>query len=913
MRPADLQFRGKYCITDFGAGPDRTAVENTAAVNAAVNAASEAGGGTVIVPAGVYRCYTVHLKSRVHLHLEDGAVLRAARTELEQSYVRQKGEGGNYEAPEINRYAGLQDHGHSYFANSLIYAADCRDIMISGKGLIDGSSWNREEGCREFVLLGGDPIGSVRRSEKGYRKEWFGNKGIALVRCENVVMTDFSVLIGGHFAIITEGVKNMYCENLLVDTNRDAFDVDCCQDVTVKNCWFNSLTDDGLVMKSSFGAACFMPLMNMRIEDCKVTGYDAGSVYAKTFTNEKLVAEDRCGPTGRIKFGTEASCGYEQVTILRTSFEHSRGFAMEAVDGSDLRDIIFRDCIMKHVSSSPVFIRIGDRCRFPVTGMHRSDEISAPAPNVRLDNPGFVIPDTPEYGKYPAVRYTPSYNRNRTVSVDGCSSFAIVDGEEPLRVNEANFAVKDGKYYGRKYVEGEGYVTDWEEELTEAEAKTRGNACSRPLAKAENILIENLKVEDADPRYPIILMGLDGSCIENVVLKNIDITWRGGLSMTEAVEQRQLNTNWEYRQYKTKSQVQSIPWLVNTFFLKNEGLLPRADWNDKTKSWEDDPYNVPELPNVYPEPSNWGILPAYGMYARHVRGLSVENIRLHTAAEDGRHAVVLDDVEDAEFGKLSVQKGGTAGPGRNPEPEDSGRPKERPGSGECADAALVTNLFKRPAGFEYVPDWPYHMTSVSGIALPEGISVKLVKVAAPAPGTPQDSFWTCPTVAVPENGYSYKIPTEEYPLPKTVYPPFLVVEQEGIEGEERPHEGIGSGMVSLPVEEWPVRPCCSVRAGEKLALLVKLCDPASQASRKAVPGAVYSEDLEIREFTVYPEVHAESEIVCSGLPETAEFSASDSCGRLTWTPEKPGRYSLLFEAVRAGEAAASVTCEIDVV
>ena len=42
-------------------------------------------------------------------------------------------------------FAGLQDHGHSYFANSLFYGADLCDIMISGDGLIDGSSWNEEE------------------------------------------------------------------------------------------------------------------------------------------------------------------------------------------------------------------------------------------------------------------------------------------------------------------------------------------------------------------------------------------------------------------------------------------------------------------------------------------------------------------------------------------------------------------------------------------------------------------------------------------------------------------------------------------------------------------------------------------------------------------------------------------------
>ena len=58
--------------------------------------------------------------------------------------------------------------------------------------------------------------------------------------------------------------------------------------------------------------------------------------------------------------------------------------------------------------------------------------------------------------------------------------------------------------------------------------------------------------------------------------------------------------------------------------LKDEGLLPRADWNEEKCCWEDSPYNVPELPAVYPEPSNWGILPAYGLYARHIDGLKLD-------------------------------------------------------------------------------------------------------------------------------------------------------------------------------------------------------------------------------------------------------------------------------------------------
>ena len=218
------------------------------------------------------------------------------------------------------------------------------------------------------------------------------------------------------------------------------------------------------------------------------------------------------------------------------------------------------------------------------------------------------------------MRYTPSYNKTKLVSVDGRSFFTVVDEENPVTLNQANLVKEDGVTYGKIYVAGEGYVADRTKALDAPEAASRANGCSRPLAKVKNIRIARVSAESVDPRYPILLAGLDGSNIENVQLEDIKVTYRGGLTMEHATEQRQLNTNWEYTQYQTKPSIQSLPWLVNTFFLKNEGLLPRVDWDEKTKSWKDDPYNVPELPTSYPEPSIFGILPAYGFYARHVKG-----------------------------------------------------------------------------------------------------------------------------------------------------------------------------------------------------------------------------------------------------------------------------------------------------
>jgi hypothetical protein len=55
---------------------------------------------------------------------------------------------------------------------------------------------------------------------------------------------------------------------------------------------------------------------------------------------------------------------------------------------------------------------------------------------------------------------------------------------------------------------------------------------------------------------------------------------------------------------------------------------------------------VPEYEHRYPDPGMFGVLPAYGFYCRHVRGLKFHNIGLDTTKPDLRHALVCDDVKD---------------------------------------------------------------------------------------------------------------------------------------------------------------------------------------------------------------------------------------------------------------------------
>jgi polygalacturonase len=93
-----------------------------------------------------------------------------------------------------------------------------------------------------------------------------------------------------------------------------------------------------------------------------------------------VVATDRDGPTARIKLGTEGTTGFSRITIRNVTFDRSRGFALESVDGAELADIVLSDATMKHVSSSPIFIRLVTSTRRSVPRPRRPEALARSAP-----------------------------------------------------------------------------------------------------------------------------------------------------------------------------------------------------------------------------------------------------------------------------------------------------------------------------------------------------------------------------------------------------------------------------------------------------------------------------------------------------------------------------------------------------
>ncbi len=694
-----------FPAAEFGAVPGGNAAENTRAINAATEAAFRQGGGTVSLSGGEYHVYTLRLRSGVNLLIPPGTVLRAARED----------EGGAFDEPESNPWAGLQDHGHTYFANSMLYAADESGMMIYGGGLIDGGQWGCD-GRRISVLSGDDPEMPETRSARGHRGKWFANKAIALIRCRGVVIRDIRILHGGHFAVLLAGCENVLAENLTVDTNRDALDIDACTAVTVRGGCYNSLTDDAVVLKSSCGSGVFKPCSDVLVEDLEVSGYDEGSVLDGTRTSRKKAATDMCGPTGRVKLGTESTWGYHTVTVRRVRFRRSRGFCLETVDCAPMLDILLEDCDMEDVSSAPIFIVAGDRQRTPVTG-RGTDGALRGGEKERLDHPEWVVPAGGEK-VFPPCRYTPSYRREEMCLPNGSGRVPLVSQKEPVRKNPVNGPDAGGR---------------------------RGNAVGGKIAEAYDIGILRVRVRDCDPRYPVMILGTVDRPVRGVLLRDIDITFRGGLSLRDAAEQRREETEWEYMEGGHLKK-QPLQWMVNPFFAKGETLLPRMRWDAEGGRWEMDPFNVPEAPADYPESSMLGILPAWGMYLRHVRDIRLEGVALRCEIPDGRPCAVLDDVRGAAGTGLSLE----------------------------GMVVLADHGFRRRTGFEYAPDEEYISTSCGDISL-EGVtenSILRTRVSSPSPGTPPDSLF--PVHPLPAGENAPRI--DPVSLPETVYPPCVDVE-----------------------------------------------------------------------------------------------------------------------------------------
>jgi len=121
------------------------------------------------------------------------------------------------------------------------------------------------------------------------------------------------------------------------------------------------------------------------------------------------------------------------------------------------------------------------------------------------------------------------------------------------------------------------------------------------LAKVRRINIDNVVVSGAESKYASIIAGLTESPVEDVHLSNIRIHYNGGGTKADAAR-----------------------------------LIPENEKN-------------------YPEPSMFGVLPAYGFYVRHAKGITFDNVKITYEKAEERPAFVLDDVDGIDLFRIDPQ------------------------------------------------------------------------------------------------------------------------------------------------------------------------------------------------------------------------------------------------------------------
>lgn len=230
----------RHDVRDHGAVAGG-ATDNTAAFRRAVAAVSERGGGTVLVPAGRWLTGPIQLRSNVNLHVAEGAVLLFSQ------------DFDAYLPPVFTRWEGMELYNYS----PLVYAHDCENVAVTGKGKLDGQGkawwpWKATQGqaaARLYELaVAGTPVKErVFGVEGGLRPSF-----IQTVGCKNVLIEGVTIENGPMWTIHPVYSENVIVRDVRVLTegpNNDGVNPDSSRNVLIEDSFF-STGDDCVVIKS---------------------------------------------------------------------------------------------------------------------------------------------------------------------------------------------------------------------------------------------------------------------------------------------------------------------------------------------------------------------------------------------------------------------------------------------------------------------------------------------------------------------------------------------------------------------------------------------------------------------------------------------------------------------------------------
>ncbi|MBC8035094.1 MAG: right-handed parallel beta-helix repeat-containing protein [Chitinophagaceae bacterium] len=217
-------------ILSFGAKGDGKTLA-TKSIQKAIDQVAAKGGGKVIIPApGVFMSGTIHLRSNINLEVEAGATLLGS--------------------PNIKDYDSVTwGHNIDRQPYHLLFADSASNLMISGKGTIDGNGqafwkeWEKDDKGQMVI-----PRWLLAKPRKV-------SPLIEIYRCFNVSIQDITIRTGGGWNLHLYNsdvvkVRGINIDNNIYSPNSDGIDITGCNDVIVSDCYIKTC-DDAICLKTT--------------------------------------------------------------------------------------------------------------------------------------------------------------------------------------------------------------------------------------------------------------------------------------------------------------------------------------------------------------------------------------------------------------------------------------------------------------------------------------------------------------------------------------------------------------------------------------------------------------------------------------------------------------------------------------
>lgn len=297
-----------YIITNFGVTND-SAKLHTLAIQNIIDKAEANGGGTIVIPKGVYLTGALFFKPKTKLRLLQGAMLKGSDDIADYPLIPSRMEGRSI-----------------YYYAALINAYHVDSFNISGLGTINGNGLRFWQGFWAYR----DSTKKIGRSATNL--EVHRPRLVFIWACNNVTIQNVQLRDAGFWTTHLYQCNNVLIENCDIRSpykpvaapSTDGIDIDVCKKVTIRGCYI-SVNDDAVCVKGGKGPDAHKLAENGVVEDILIENCNFGEshgtltlgsecIHARNITLRNCKVDNNT-PVLRLKMRPDTYQVYENILI----------------------------------------------------------------------------------------------------------------------------------------------------------------------------------------------------------------------------------------------------------------------------------------------------------------------------------------------------------------------------------------------------------------------------------------------------------------------------------------------------------------------------------------------------------------------------------------------------------------------